>query len=172
MREFARRKETRLVDMDINELVKEVMHMIQIDTRWHGVELQVLMSDPLPEVSADRILIEQVILNLVRNAIEAMESMPEGKRKLRIRTVGNGTSVEVSVLDTGHGFSELDEAGVFEPFVTTKANGVGMGLAICTSIINSHGGRLWAESNPEGGAVFHFALPVKDVKNHAETEGA
>lgn len=166
IREFVRRKEPRLGDLDINELVQEVMHLVEIETRWYGIELQVFLSDPLPNVLADRILIEQVILNLVRNAVEAMESIPENRRKLVIRTAWNSTGVELSVLDTGHGFSALDENSVFGAFVTSKENGVGMGLAICKSIIESHDGHLWAESNPDGGAIFHFILPVKASINN------
>lgn len=172
VREFARRREIRLDNMDVNELVREVTHLIEIEARWHGVELQIMMSDPLPKISADRILIEQVILNLVRNAIEAMNSTPDGKRKLCIRTINKGTSIVVSVMDTGPGLHGVNKASVFEPFVTTKTNGVGMGLSICASIIDSHGGSMWTESNPEGGAVFCFALPAKHIDINQETEDA
>jgi two-component system sensor kinase FixL len=101
--------------------------------------------------------VQQVILNLVRNALEAMAGCP--RRELRIGSRSEGEFVEVHVADTGPGIAPELAESLFQPFVSGKPNGMGVGLAICRSIIESHGGKIWAAANPEGGAVFHFSLP-------------
>jgi len=129
------------------------------------VALETQLSDDVPVILADRIQLQQVILNLMMNAIEAMSGAGEGPRELLVRS---GTDelqgVLVSVRDSGPGLDSKSLARLFEPFYTTKPQGMGMGLAICRSIIEAHGGRLWATTNAPHGAVFQFTLPIGSVK--------
>ena len=111
-------------------------------------------------VSANRVEIQQVFVNLLHNAIEAMEGVSDRVRRVTIRTTEVGKSVEIVVSDNGVGLPSNDHRNIFEAFVTTKPDGLGMGLAISSTIVESHGGRLWATSNPEGGASFHCLLPL------------
>jgi two-component system sensor kinase FixL len=121
--------------------------------------LRVVFEQGLPAVSIDRVQIQQVLINLMKNAVEAMENSE--RRELTV-SVGNIAPelVQVSVADTGLGISEDMAEKLFQPFVTTKATGMGMGLSICRGIIEAHGGRLWVEPNPGGGAVFCFNIPA------------
>ena len=108
---------------------------------------------------ADPVQIEQVILNLLRNAIDAMGMVPKEESRLMVRTDASENFVEVSVCDRGTGITKLHEQHLFEPFFTTKVAGMGMGLSISHSIISAHGGRFWFTRNPERGVTFHFSLP-------------
>jgi len=113
-------------------------------------------------VRGDRVQLQQVIVNLILNAVEAMSSVEEGARELSISTTQNQTSdVLVAVQDTGPGIDPANLERIFSPFYTTKTNGLGMGLSICRSIIAAHGGRLWAEANRPRGAIFKFTLPAR-----------
>ncbi len=112
----------------------------------------------LPRVSGDGVLLQQVMINLMMNGIEAMRSIKRGPRELAIKSARNHNEVLVQVKDSGSGFDPQQTEHIFEPFVTTKPEGIGMGLAISRSIVESHGGRLWAKSDPTG-ALFQFTLP-------------
>jgi two-component system sensor kinase FixL len=160
IREFIGRNEIQLEKMCLDKLFQEVFRLVDLEIRWHGVEMRVEMPNPSAVVKADKILIEQVIINLVRNAVEAMESTPQDERRMVFRTVSHDQDVVISLQDNGQGFSEDDRETMFDPFITTKANGLGMGLAICDSIIEAHEGHLWAKTNNEGGASFFFTLPI------------
>jgi signal transduction histidine kinase len=119
-------------------------------------------TEGLPHVQADCVQLQQVVLNLILNAVEAMSSVKKGARELSISTEKNQTgNVLVAVRDSGPGIDSEHIEQVFEAFYTTKSSGVGMGLSICRSIIEAHGGRLWAEANAPRGAVFQFTLPSK-----------
>jgi C4-dicarboxylate-specific signal transduction histidine kinase len=146
---------------DINEPILEVIALTQSELQKNGVSLQVRLADGLPLVQGDRIQLQQVILNLIVNAIEAMSGDGEEARELLISTGKDASNaVLVAVRDSGSG---LDLEGVdrlFDAFYTTKPSGMGMGLSICRSIIESHGGRIWAAANVPQGAVFNFTLPV------------
>ena len=160
VRGFVRKEESRRAPADINEIVREVVQLAQTEARWRNVVIRLELAPALPSLPADRILIEQVILNLVRNAIEAMEAMEANGRTVTIETVpGADDAVEVAVRDTGPGLPETAEQ-VFVPFFTTKPQGMGMGLSISQSIVQAHGGRLWAAPNHPCGAVFRFTLPI------------
>ena len=119
------------------------------------------LADGLPLIRGDRVQLQQVILNLILNAIEAMSSANQATRELRVSS-GNTESgdVVVAVADSGLGLSPANLERVFDPFYTTKPDGLGMGLSICRSIIETHGGRLWVSANMPRGAVFRFTLPV------------
>lgn len=163
LRRFAHKQETHRSSIDINQLVKEVAHLIEIETRYHHIDVEMSLNEPMPLVMANKILIEQVILNLVRNAIEAMAGVDESQRNMKIVVATKQNSmVSVSVSDSGPGISPKSIGHIFEPFYTTKKDGTGMGLSISKSIINIHKGELWVTNNLDGGASFHFSLPINN----------
>jgi signal transduction histidine kinase len=138
-----------------------VILLCKSELEGRHVEVDLELSENLPAVTGDPIQIEQVIMNLVRNGLEAMEGIPEESRRLRIKTLRPSDNlVEVEVSDCGKGIGPGDLDRVFEPFFTTKPEGMGMGLAISRSIIQAHRGRLWASANENQGCTFHFALPL------------
>jgi len=142
------------------EIVEEAIGFADIEARKAAVTLRVDVPAELPPVFADRIMIEQVVLNLVKNGIEAMQHTPPGRRVLHIAARTAGGMVEVAVADRGCGLSEAQVERLFTPFFTTKPEGMGMGLNICRSIVEYHDGRLWVEPDPGGGSVFRFTLPA------------
>lgn len=156
---FVRKQKPARTRAAIGDLVREVEHLLGGEARKRGVKIRMDLASDLPEVEVDRIQIEQVILNLVRNALEAT---PPGLADptLTIRTELDGASVAVSVTDQGEGLSAEQADRVFEPFFTTKRAGLGMGLAISRSIVRGHGGRIAALRNAGHGATFRFTLPV------------
>jgi len=149
-------------EIDLNELVTQVARMLQPDARSHSCRLTTLLTESLPPIEGDPIAIQQVLINLIRNAFDAMGKMPLEKREVTISTGPNGDgTIEVSVRDAGPGISKEAEERLFEQFFTTKDEGIGMGLAIVRSVIESHGGKIKAENAQGGGARFHFTLPRK-----------
>lgn len=162
LRNFVRNEEVERTRIDLNELVRTVAHLANVEARWHSLPIRLELSEPLPATVGDKVLIEQVMLNLVRNAFEAMQSVDTDRRRLTIRTSTiDDHTLEVAVSDTGPGISDELAGQIFEPFFTTKPDGMGMGLAITRSIIDAHGGTLSAAANSLGGATFKFTLPVK-----------
>ena len=162
MRGLMKRREVERRLLDLNVLVGEVVALVRSDAELRRVRLVLETNPALPPVQGDRVQLQQVLLNLVLNALDALnDNLPES-RLVTLRTQPAGASIEVSVSDQGHGIPADKLVRVFEPFYTSKPNGLGMGLAISRSIIEAHGGRLWAENKAEGGAVFTFALPVTD----------
>jgi C4-dicarboxylate-specific signal transduction histidine kinase len=147
--------------VDINETVVDVIGLARAEILKNGVHLRTEMADCLPPIHGDRVQLQQVVLNLVINAIQAMNNV-SGQRELRVTTdvIKSGESVYVAVRDSGPGPSAENVEGLFQPFYTTKPNGMGMGLSICRSIIEDHGGRLWAGRIDPQGALFQFTLPV------------
>jgi signal transduction histidine kinase len=147
--------------LDINDVVNDVIALVQRELLSHRVSLRMELAPALPVVLADRVQLQQVIINLVINAIEAMQGVTERPRELSIRTHQNeARQVLVTVKDCGVGISAEDADRLFSPFFTTKSGGMGMGLSICRSIIEAHGGRVWAEPDLPDGATFHFTLPL------------
>ena len=145
---------------DLNEAINEVIVLARSAIAENGVSVQTRLSEGLAPVEGDRVQLQQVILNLVLNAAEAMSAVDEGARELLISTEQSRTNgVLVAVRDSGPGIDPEHIERVFEAFYTTKSSGVGMGLSICRSIIDAHGGRLWADANEPRGAVFQFTLP-------------
>ena len=115
----------------------------------------------LPTVNGDRLQFQQVLLNLVMNGMDAMVDVPEGRRRLSVRMARNDDGdPEIAVTDSGHGIDAADLRHLFDWFFTTKKDGMGLGLALCRSMVQAHGGRIWALNNPQGGATFRFTLPV------------
>ncbi|HSC70097.1 MAG TPA: PAS domain S-box protein [Candidatus Methylomirabilis sp.] len=160
LRSLLKNDTTRFLPLDLNEVIREVVALTQTDAliRHHPIEL--VLAPALPLVRGDRVQLQQVLLNLVLNGMEAMEAQPPAARRLRIQTLRAGPAVRVAVQDRGPGLPPDKLETVFDAFFTTKAQGMGMGLAISRSILEAHGGRIWAENNPEQGATFWFSLPV------------
>ena len=147
-----------------SEAILEIMSLTRVATSEHGVLAKMQLSEGLPHVFGDRVQLQQVILNLIMNAIEAMSEVTEGSRELLISTGRiKPDGVLVAVSDSGPGLPHADPERLFEAFYTTKASGLGMGLSICRSIIQNHGGRLWAAPNEPRGAVFSILLPADQV---------
>ena len=159
LRRFIRKDEIERRLEPINTAVEEAAALALIGASDRNIELIFSLDDALPPVLMDRIEVQQVVLNILRNAIEAFEGT--GERKIRISTRAIGPhQVEVDIRDNGPGLAPHVADDPFRPFQTTKADGMGIGLAISHTIIDSHGGQLWAENPPEGGAAFRFTLPV------------
>jgi C4-dicarboxylate-specific signal transduction histidine kinase len=147
---------------DLNEAINEVIVLARSTITENGVSVQIRLAEGLLAVHGDRTQLRQVVLNLILNAVEAMSSVEARARELFIRTDRNqANEVLVAVGDSGPGIDPEHIERVFEAFYTTKSDGVGMGLSICRSIIDAHGGRLWAEANAPHGAVFRFTLPAE-----------
>ena len=124
------------------------------------MKLTLELSRSVPGVRGDRVQFQQVLLNLILNAMDAMNGCEAGRRCVAVRVRPREEEVEVAVSDSGHGIPAQNLKRLFEPFFTTKPSGMGLGLAISRTIIEVHGGRLWAENNPAGGATFRFTLPI------------
>lgn len=159
LRNFVK-KDTSRKKLEINTLIESTLKFLQIELRDYELDIELDLTESLPQVRADRILIEQVIINLIKNALEAMQEMDKSKRHLTLQTkLCHDSGVEVLVHDTGPGLQEYEIEKIFEPFYTTKPEGMGMGLAIIRSIIDSHGGELQVQSNEGNGTTFKFTLP-------------
>jgi C4-dicarboxylate-specific signal transduction histidine kinase len=161
VRALANKTDIEKVPLDINEVVKEVVALVQREMDSHRVSLRIESAPALPMIPGDRVQLQQVIINLVMNGIEAMQLVTDRPRELVIRSRQDETQqVLVSVTDCGVGISAENADRLFNAFFTTKSSGMGMGLSICRSIIEAHGGRLWATANLPHGATFQFTLPV------------
>jgi two-component system, LuxR family, sensor kinase FixL len=162
LRQFAKKADGQRGVEDIRAVVEEAAALALLGPEGRAVRLGMAFATDTPPVSIDRVLIQQVLLNLLRNAVEAMQSSP--RRELTIRTTASvDRTVEVSVTDSGMGLAADVRDRLFQPFVTTKPAGMGVGLSICRDIVEAHGGRMWLGDNPGGGAAFHFTLPVAGV---------
>jgi C4-dicarboxylate-specific signal transduction histidine kinase len=162
IRALIKKAPPRMARVDVNEAVLDVITLTRSELLRHGVSLETQLATGLPVIEGDRIQLQQVMLNLILNALEAMSGIDDGAREMRISTgreASNG--VLVSVRDLGPGLAPQSVDRLFEAFYTTKPDGLGMGLAICRSIIEAHGGRLWATANEPRGAVFQFTLPLE-----------
>jgi C4-dicarboxylate-specific signal transduction histidine kinase len=162
VRSLANKTSVEKLPLDVNDLVREVITLVQRELSSQRVSLQMKLSQPLPMILGDRIQLQQVIINLVMNGIEAMQSVTDRSRELVIRSGQDETrEVIVSVTDCGIGISAEDADRLFTPFFTTKSSGMGMGLSICRSIVEAHDGRLSATDNLPHGATFQFTLPPR-----------
>ncbi|MEN1956841.1 ATP-binding protein [Luteimonas sp. MJ204] len=160
VREFVRAREPRRDAHDVVEITHTVVELLRLEAERLQLRIELALAPGLPAVYADRVMVEQVLLNLVKNAIEAMREVPAQSRGLRIEgRVNLDGEVEVRVCDRGEGLSEEQGAQLFSPFFTTKSDGLGIGLAICRSIIEYHEGRLFFEPREGGGSMFGFTLP-------------
>jgi signal transduction histidine kinase len=162
MRDQMKKAPPRRDHFDLNEAIEEVIVLARTAITKNEVSVQTHLTDGLLPVRGDRVQLQQVVLNLILNAVEAMGSGEAGARELSIITGQDQTGVRVVVRDSGPGIEPDHRERIFEAFYSTKSSGTGMGLSICRSIINGHGGRLWVEANEPRGAVFQFILPIGD----------
>jgi signal transduction histidine kinase len=174
IRDLAKKAPAQREGLEINEVVLQVIGLTRSEMSNNGVLVQTRVTDGLPRILGDRVQLQQVILNLIMNAIEAMSEVGEGSRELLIGTSrAESGSVLVTVSDSGPGLPQANLDRLFEAFYTTKASGLGMGLSICRSIVEAHGGRLWAAPNEPRGAVFCMMLPVgKKALENLESAGS
>jgi signal transduction histidine kinase len=162
LRQFVRKANAHRSAEDVRQTVEEAAALALLGAEARGVHLELQFAPDLPLVFIDKVQVQQVLLNLIRNAVEAMQSMP--RRELSIRTAMSPDGmVEISVTDSGPGLAADIREKLFQPFVTTKPSGIGVGLSICRGIIEAHGGRMWLADSPYGGAAFHFTLSAADA---------
>jgi two-component system sensor kinase FixL len=165
IRALVKKEVIELVSVDMVNLVREVAALVHSDAIILNVKLVVETTDSLPAVQGDKVQLQQVVLNLLLNAFDAMKESPPAERQVKLSIARNDAgSIETAVSDRGPGLSSDKLDKIFQPFYTTKGEGLGMGLSICRSIIEAHGGRLWAENNLDRGATFYFTLPVEGVQ--------
>jgi PAS domain S-box-containing protein len=149
------------MELSVNDVIHDVIALTRETTQTKGVLVDVRLAHDSPRIVADRVQLQQVLINLITNATDAMFDINDRPRRLTITSSCiDGTQVEVGVIDVGSGIDPNHRARIFEPFFTTKADGMGMGLAICRGIVEALGGRLWATSNPDFGTTVRFALPA------------
>ena len=161
VRALANKTEIEKVPLDVNDVVREVIVLVQRELTSHQVLLRMELAPTLPTILGDRVQLQQVMINLVMNGVEAMQPVTDRPRELAIRSRQDETQqVLVSVTDCGVGISVEDANQLFTPFFTTKSSGMGMGLPICRSIVEAHGGRLWAARCEPRGALFQFTIPA------------
>jgi len=161
VRALANKSDIERVPLEVNDVVREVIALVQRELISHHVSLRTEFAPALPMILGDRVQLQQVIINLLMNGIEAMQSVTDRPRELVIRSDQDETGqVLLSVTDCGVGISAENANRLFNAFFTTKSSGMGMGLAICRSIVEAHGGRLSASGNDGPGATFQFVLPV------------
>ena len=161
VRNLAKKAPLQRTWVDINETVEETISLATRELSQNNVSLETQLAENLPQILADRIQLQQVILNVIINACEALTTADDEFRKLSISTAREMDGVALTVRDTGVGIDPQQIETVFEAFHTTKPGGMGMGLAVSRSIIEGHGGRLWAEPNEPHGAIFKFTIPSK-----------
>jgi len=162
-RTMAQRREPQMEPLDLNAVIAGIKDVIEDSARRHEVQLALELTPSLLPVYADRVMLEQLVLNLTRNAIEAMQHVSPEQRLLKIMTLHDAaaTHAELQVADSGPGIPAELEDSLFQPFFTTKPDGLGLGLNLCRSITELHHGRLWASPNPAGGSILHFTLPTE-----------
>jgi C4-dicarboxylate-specific signal transduction histidine kinase len=169
IRDHIKKAPPRKEHFELNEAIKEVILLGRGAIITNGVSVQTRFSEGLFPVHGDRVQLQQVVLNLLLNAVEAMGSVEAAPRELLISTKQDPTGVFVAVRDSGPGIDPSHLERVFDAFYTTKSRGTGMGLSICRSIVDAHGGRLWAEANEPRGTVFQFTLPAVQSSTEAWT---
>jgi C4-dicarboxylate-specific signal transduction histidine kinase len=160
IREFIKRAPRHKGSVDINQAIGEVLELTGAEVVRNGLSVKTQLAEDLPPVEGARVELRQLILNLIINAIEAMSGTSEGARELVITSDHQDSSVVVTIKDSGPGLTQAALKRVFDPFYTTKPNGLGMGLSICRSIAEAHGGGLWAETNVPCGAIFRLIVPA------------
>ena len=158
LRAFIAHGEPDKIPLKVHKLIQNACDKTSVEAKERQIRVRLQLNSEEDEVLADKVQIEQVLVNLIRNAKEAIEA--SDRREIVISTSSSGIDVRVEIADTGVGLSEKVKSSLFEPFMTTKVKGMGVGLSISRAIIEAHDGRIWAESNPKGGAIFAFRLPL------------
>jgi two-component system sensor kinase FixL len=170
MRGLVRKGEIESVPLDIADLMREVAELLHSDIIMRGMRIVLEIASALPAVRGDRVQLQQVMLNLLLNAFDAMKDSPPGLRVTVVRVTPDGyAALRVAVSDSGCGLAGDLPERVFTPFYTTKSEGLGLGLPICRNIIEAHGGNLRGENNAQGGATFYFTLPVDTAQAALQT---
>jgi two-component system sensor kinase FixL len=157
LRDFVSRGESEQTVESVAKLVEEAAALALVGVKDQNVRVQYQLDSSADLVLADKVQVQQVLVNLIRNAIEAMSEAPNRELTIATELTGNNT-LTVSVTDTGHGITPEVKEQLFQPFVTTKRHGMGVGLSISRTIIEAHGGKIWIEDNPAGGTIFRFTL--------------
>ena len=171
VREFVRKSEPRRAPVSLAGIVDDAIGFLEVDARRHGAQVLNQLPPDLPPVFVDAVMVEQVVLNLVKNGIEAMRDTPAEERVLTVSAHrAEHDQVEVEIADHGPGLSDEARERLFTPFYTTKSEGMGMGLNICRSIVEFHEGRLWGDANPAGGCIFRFTLPLENTLETASLD--
>jgi len=160
IRALLRKNTTPMSNLDVNEVIREVLVLTSFETSRRDAAVTAELADGLPSVLGDRVQLQQVILNLIMNGLESMSTIVDRPRHLRIQSVKTAGGICIQVRDSGKGWDMRHFTSVFDPFFTTKKEGIGMGLTISRSIIEAHGGRLWAEQDTPHGAILTFTLPT------------
>lgn len=160
LKSLVRKHESKRAVVDVNDLIRDIERLASVDARLHDTVLRLDLAPSLPPVVVDAIQVQQVVLNLIRNSIDAMEGVETRQREIVVRSEPLEGEIQVSVDDNGSGISESLDSELFQPFFTTKKEGLGVGLSISRSIVENHGGRMWYVRNAGGGTTFNFTLPV------------
>ncbi|MHC5113865.1 MAG: sensor histidine kinase [Planctomycetota bacterium] len=160
LRRFLKRRSLERAPVDVSSLVAEVLELVAQDARLHGIVIEADLAADLPPVAADAVALQQVVINLLRNAADAMGGLPEARRRIDVRTGRDGDRIAVSVVDGGAGIPPEVAQQAFEPFVSTKDDGMGLGLSVCRSIVEAHGGSIEIVPQGAGGTEFRFTLPT------------
>jgi PAS domain S-box-containing protein len=163
LRRMIKRSHPAREPMSVNDAVREVTGLIEPRARQAGISIYLDLTEGLPQLTADYLQVRQVILNLIQNGFDAMQNCPPERRHLAVATrLAGGKELETSVCDWGHGLSEQSAKRLFEPFFSTRPDGLGLGLSISRTIVEAHGGRIWVTSNSEQGVTAHFSLPIAE----------
>jgi signal transduction histidine kinase len=167
IRALSKKRNPELIPLDVNEVINDVVRLTEREIASHRIALRLELAAALPPVLGDRVQLQQVVINLMINAIQALAGTEEGARSLVVRSEHyHSDQVLISVRDSGPGIAAETANRLFDPFYTTKPNGTGMGLSISRSIIEAHGGRIWASSDSGTGATFQFTLPARQPSAH------
>jgi two-component system sensor kinase FixL len=163
MRSLVKKENADFQSLDVNQVLHKVIGLVRNDAMIHKVAVELRLDPDLPAVYGDRIQLQQVVMNLLLNAFDAIEGGASENRTVQVEAHERDSNVRVTVRDHGPGIRREILERLFEPFNTSKEQGLGMGLSISRSIVGVHGGRIWAENNADGGATFSFALPVHSI---------
>jgi two-component system, LuxR family, sensor kinase FixL len=171
LRGLLRKREMEMRPLEINQVISEVLWLVRAESRRRGVAVATELAPDLPVVRGDKVHLQQVLLNLFLNGVEAMADVP-GQKRLSVRSALNENGyLEIAVSDVGVGIPPDRLSGLFDPFFSTKKEGMGLGLSISRSLVEGHGGRIWAENNPRGGATFRFTLPTEGEQPNRKSRG-
>jgi signal transduction histidine kinase len=161
LRKLLKRRQLDFAPVSVDSLALDVVSLLKTDSIARNVSLEVSVDPALPTIRGDRVHLSQVLINLLMNAMDAVANLPVCERRVALRAeFDESSAIEITVSDTGPGIPPEILARIFDPFYTTKASGMGMGLSVSRTIVDAHGGRLWAENGAGGGAVFHVSLPT------------
>jgi two-component system sensor kinase FixL len=164
MRTLVKKEELEFAPLDLGNVVSDVVLLTHSDATLHNIRVSLEINSGLPAARGDKVQLQQVLLNLLLNAFDALKNAPADERSVAVQADLDGANrLKVAVRDRGTGLNGEQFDKIFEPFYTTKPDGLGMGLSISRSIVEAHGGRLWAENNRDRGATFYFTLPIEKM---------